>query len=325
MADNAPRKRHRPLLNANDVAHSHAIKQSPSRNVPSPYTETSGSSSSSSSSSSSKTTSEDSSDSDSDSTSTSSYSDDERAPLRPLPASSDNVKKSTRPTYVAFLFRCWKHVISWVRYHRPAPVPPGFGRPQTHARNERRRKKRLLERVTKATPPVPGGSSNAIPLGAAKPHVHTPEPTMMSLKNKNKRRGFKNTASVPSRVTFQDNDVVALSQLQRLIPPSERDQLPPRLFVTSVDVEADMWPRDAEQKWDRKQKKFQRDAYGHAQEQDDVKLDYGEIPEESTTIASDLDYAALEKSWATAPVLGVTTALSIGSIVGWQVRHISAS
>jgi hypothetical protein len=149
---------------------------------------------------------------------------------------------------------------------------------------------------------------------------------MMSLKNKNKRRGFKNTACAPAHIKFQDDDqVVALSQPQRLVPPSERDQLPPRLFVTSVDVEAGMWPKDNEQKWDRKQKKVQRDAYGYAEEQADVKLDYGETPEEGTTTASDLDYAALEKAWATAPVLGNKTALPIGSVVGWQVRRISAS
>lgn len=308
VADDAPRKRHRPLPDANDAAHDHATQQSPSGNGLSPYArkETSDSSSPSSSSSSSDTTSDDprsdsesNSDSDSDSTSASSSSDDERPPLRPLVASHKHVKKSPRPT--------------------PAPVPPGFGKPQTHARNERRRKKRLLERATNAAPPLPGGSPNAIPLGTAKPHVHTPEPMMMSLKNKNKRRGFKNTTSTPSHGTFQDNDVAALSRPQRLIPPSEMDQLPPRLFVTSVDVEAGMWPRDNEQKWDWKQKKVQRDAYGHADEQADVKLNYGEIPEEaSPTTASGLDYAALEKAWATATVLGIATALPIGSVVGWQ-------
>ena len=150
---------------------------------------------------------------------------------------------------------------------------------------------------------------------------------MMSLKNKNKRRGFKNTTSgAPAHITFQDDDHVVVTPSQppqRLIPPSERDELPPRLFVTSVDLEAGMWPRDNEQKWDRKQKKVQRDAYGYAaEEQADVKLDYGE---EDTTIASDLDYAALEKAWATAPVLGYKTALPVGSVVGWQVRRITVS
>ncbi|KAH9007269.1 hypothetical protein EDB86DRAFT_2870947 [Lactarius hatsudake] len=302
VADDVPRKRHRSSLNVNGTPQGHATKQGPSGNGPSPYArkETSDSSSpgssSDTSSDDSSCDSESDSDTDSDSTSTSSSSNDQPTPLRPPPASYNQVKKSLRPT--------------------PAPVPPGFGKPQTHARNERRRKKRLFQRTTEAAPPVPGNGSNAIPLGAAKPHVHTPELMMMSLKNKNKRRGFKNAASVPSHVTFQDDD---LRQPQRLIPPSERDQLPPRLFVTSVDVEAGMRPRDNEQKWDRKQKKAQRDAYGHAEEQADVKLDYGEIPEEEgTTTALDLDYAALEKAWATAPVLKNTTALLIGSIVGWQ-------
>ncbi|KAI9466557.1 hypothetical protein BJY52DRAFT_1232793 [Lactarius psammicola] len=297
VADDTPRKRHRPSLGANDAAHGYARK------------ETSDSSSSSSSSSSSDTTSDDSSsdsdsNSDSGSTGTSSSSDDEPTSLGPPPASYKHVRKSPRPM--------------------PAPVPPGFGKPQTHARNERRRKKRILERTIRAAPPVPGGSINAIPLGAAKPHVPTLEPMMMSLKNKNKRRGFKITSSVPSHITFQGDGIVAPSQPQRLIPPSERDQLPPRLFVTSVDVEAGMWPRDNEQKWDRKQKKVQRDAYGHAEEQADVKLDYGEIPEaEGTITASDLDYAALEKAWVTAPMLGNTTALPINSVVGWQELGIN--
>ncbi|KAH9056398.1 hypothetical protein EDB87DRAFT_1794387 [Lactarius vividus] len=312
VADDAPRKRHRSSLDAQ----SHLTKQGPSGNGPSPYSgEGTSDSSSSSSGSSSNTSSDDSSsnlesdsDTDSDSTSTSSSSNDQPTPLCPPPASYSQVK---RPTYFSLLTD--RSSAGFVT--SPALVPPGLGKPQTHARNERRRKKRLFQRMAAAAPPVPGNGPNAIPLGAAVPHVHTPEPMMMSLKNKNKRRGFKNTANVHSHVTFQDDD---MRPPQKLIPPSERE-LPPRLFVTSVDVEVGMWPRDNEQKWDRKQKKTQRDAYGHAEEQADVKLDYGEIPEEEgTTTASDLDYAALEKAWATAPVLKNATALLIGSIVGWQ-------
>jgi len=149
---------------------------------------------------------------------------------------------------------------------------------------------------------------------------------MMSLKNKNKRRGFKHTASAPSHITFQDNDVVSLNQPQKLIPPSEREYLPPRLFVTSVDVEADLWTKDYKVKWDRKPKKAQRDAYVHVEGQTDVELDYCEIPEEvRTTKAADMDYASMEKAWATAPVFGNRIALRIGSIVGWQVRRICTS
>ena len=116
VSNDAPRKRPRPSLKPNDAAHSCATNQSPSTNGLSPYTETSDSSTSCSSSSSSNSTSDDSSsdsrsnsDSDSDSTSTSS-SDDEAPPLRPPPTSSNNAKKSTQPTYVTFIFHCWKTV-----------------------------------------------------------------------------------------------------------------------------------------------------------------------------------------------------------------------
>jgi len=207
--------------------------------------------------------------------------------------------------------------VSWVCHRRPIPVPPGFGKPQTRARNERRRKKRLVEREDNVATPAPAGSSNAIPLGSAK-SLNTPEPMMMSLKNKNKRRGFKNTTSIPPHIKFRD-DEAAPSPPPALVPPSERDQLPPRLFVTSVDVEEDIWPRDNEQTWDRKRKKIQRDSYGQ-EDAADVTLDYGRTPEQDSTAAvSELDYTALEKAWVNAPPLVKRTTFSIGCIVGWQV------
>ena len=208
-----------------------------------------------------------------------------------------------------------------VRHRRPVPVPPGFGKLQTRARNERRRKKRLAEREENVPTPAPAGSSNATPLGPAKP-LNTPEPMMMSLKNKNKRRGFKNTTSIPPHITFQE-DETAPSPPSTLVPPSKRDQLPPRLFVTSVDVEEDIWPRDNEQTWDRKRKKIQRDSYGQEDEADII-LDYGRTPEQDSTAAvSELDYTALEKAWVNAPPLVEKATFSIGCIVGWQVRQLA--
>ena len=145
---------------------------------------------------------------------------------------------------------------------------------------------------------------------------------MMSLKNKNKRREFKNTIGMPSRITFHDND--APNPPLAPIPPSERDQLPPRLFVTSVDVEENKWPRDNGQSWDRKQKKVQRESYGQAVDEVDVALDYGGTPEEdSKASVSMLNYTALENAWVNAPPLEEKAALSIGCVVGWQVRQFS--
>lgn len=201
-------------------------------------------------------------------------------------------------------------------------MPPGFGKPQTHKRNERRRKKRLTERRSSVVLPVPVGGSNAIALGVTK-SVHTPRPTttMMSLKNKNKRRDFKNTIGTPSHITFQDNEA-APSPPPTLIPPSERGQLPPRLFVTSVNVEEDLWPRGTNQNWDRKQKKAQRELYGQAVDEVDVTLDYSKTPEDDRTKhISTLDYIALENAWVDAPTIEEKAVLSSGCVVGWQVRQ----
>lgn len=168
---------------------------------------------------------------------------------------------------------------------------------------------------------MPAGSSNAIALGVANKSVLTPKPMMMmSLKNKNKRREFKNTIGMPSRITFQDNEVVP-SPLPTLVPPSERGQLPPRLFVTSVDVEANLLPRNHEQNWDRKKKKIQRESYGQVVNEADVTLDYSGTPEEDNAASSSTNYAALENAWVNAPPLEEKGALSIGCVVGWQVRQ----
>ena len=225
--------------------------------------------------------------------------------------------------------RCRVFIFQLCSYHRPIPVPPGFGKLQTHKRNERRRKKRVAEHGSNTVTPVPAGGANAIALGVPKP-VHTPKPMMMmmSLKNKNKRREFKNTIGMPSRITFQDNEV-APGPPPTLVPPSERDPLPSRLFVTSVDVEEHKWPKDNDQNWDRKQKKKQRESYGDAVDGADIVLDHGKTPEgDSTASASILNYTALENAWTNRPLVEVVeeeTALSIGCVVGWQVCQSLAS
>lgn len=201
-------------------------------------------------------------------------------------------------------------------------MPPGFGKPQTHKRNERRRKKRLTERGSSVVLPAPVGGSNAIALGVTK-CVLTPKPmtTTISLRNKNKRRDFKNTIGMPSRITFQDNEV-APSPPPTLIPPSERGQLPPRLFVTSVNVEEDLWPKGTNQNWDRKQKKAQRESYGQAVDEADITLDYSKTPEEDRTKSvPTLDYIALENAWVNAPTIEEKVVLSLGCVVGWHVRQ----
>ncbi|KAI0676658.1 hypothetical protein C8Q78DRAFT_1073437 [Trametes maxima] len=119
------------------------------------------------------------------------------------------------------------------------PVPPGLGKPATHSRNLRRRRKKMYERLTATVEPA---SVNDIPLGArartvdavadieeAPPELQvqlplvqpdgkgkgkatepppgeTPTFMMASLQNKNKRRGFKDalTQGVPPKIVFPD-------------------------------------------------------------------------------------------------------------------------
>ncbi|KII96121.1 hypothetical protein PLICRDRAFT_170702 [Plicaturopsis crispa FD-325 SS-3] len=166
--------------------------------------------------------------------------------------------------------------------HNIHPAPPGYGKPTTHARNIRRRRKRQHTRDSTGMPnPLPAGSSstNAIPLGPGSTHSD-PEPTpvpekdaaderitMASLRNKNKKRGYKNAMSnaLPQKIVFSSDHVEpapardvphsaeadahleqahrATADYPRLIPPSEKQdagQLPPNLFVTSIDVEEGM-------------------------------------------------------------------------------------
>ena len=112
---------------------------------------------------------------------------------------------------------------------------------------------------------------------------------MGSLRNKNKKKGFKQSMAnpLPAKITFTNNTTASGSQQQpslctpkkdtlmeepstssgttiqppRLIPPSEIQelgQLPSNMFVTSVDVESGMWdehlPSQKEQGSKKKQK-----------------------------------------------------------------------
>lgn len=119
-------------------------------------------------------------------------------------------------------------------------MPPGLGKPTTHSRNLRRRRKKMFERIA---PPAEPASVNEIPLGA---RTHAPEAgdaapprattsqdngkgreteragdaapafMMASLQNKNKRRGFKNALShgVPAKIVFPDAAAAADTDAQ---------------------------------------------------------------------------------------------------------------
>jgi hypothetical protein len=203
---------------------------------------------------------------------------------------------------------------------------------------------------------------------------------MQALSNKNKRRGFKAAPTVlPAKIVFSTSDqpdttlgttsAVALSvpmsistmatveQVSapvstRLIPPSElqeRGQLPPRMFVTSVDVEEGMWP--AHGKKSKGKKKVNSAAYEQQLDEEDdskrwgeleveaeVTLDYGEddsllyvdadrsgaaAAQENDEGPTNLDWDGVEQRWTTLPLVQDKTNLHTGVLVGWKVSCLS--
>ncbi|KAI0313247.1 hypothetical protein OF83DRAFT_1142260 [Amylostereum chailletii] len=254
------------------------------------------------------------------------------------------------------------------------PVPPGYGKPSTHSRNLRRRKKIQYERSTESSLPLPAASANVTPLGipsiplsttmiddsAVAAPTSTPDYDMMTLSNKNKRRGFKRSMAgvIPQRITFDEPSQAPVlpsgaastsvsrptspTKFPRLIPPSEKQelgQLPPNMFVTSVDVEEGLWPRKRknnkgrnagpargdgivweEEGWDRKQKKRQRDTYG--QEGDDTwdrGLPYDD--EAAAAMAADVDgpnWERIEKDFDKLPLVLPESPLSPENLLAWK-------
>ncbi|KAK7049258.1 hypothetical protein VNI00_005859 [Paramarasmius palmivorus] len=215
-------------------------------------------------------------------------------------------------------------------------IPPGHGSAQTQKRNQRRRLKKKHEAAAKGLvpPPLPPpkgtSSTNLAPLGTKSSPVSEPQKaesqppyvqnhaqddlnlSMFSLGNKNKKKGFKQTMTLPSSqkkiifdfesaasdlsLPFASAPIPAPTHpsqpnghrpLPRLIPPSEKQEkglLPPNMFVTSVDVEAGSeWQRSKKKK-SRKGAVAEANAYldevptqrDQVAEEEQVTLDYGE-------------------------------------------------
>ncbi|THH16919.1 hypothetical protein EW146_g3796 [Bondarzewia mesenterica] len=243
------------------------------------------------------------------------------------------------------------------KVHPQTPhIPPGYGKPQTHSRNLRRRKKHQYER--EAAQPAPASvaltlstaSANALPIGIKTPIFTgasamdgTPEPVaMMSLSNKNKRRGFKRSmaGSQPQRIVFNTDDGPAAatsappSKLPRLIPPSEKQAmglLPANMFVTSVDVEAGMSPRkgngawqlDGEETQPRRKKRRKDAAEEDYEAAEDIELPYDDDQAASAAVVKEgPDWEEIEKRWETLERVQKGTPLRNGGLVGWKVSRV---
>ncbi|KAG6915042.1 hypothetical protein DXG01_013772 [Tephrocybe rancida] len=266
-------------------------------------------------------------------------------------------------------------------------IPPGYGKPQTHSRNLRRRIKKKHDKAASSQPdsgPAPPKNSSApnlIPLGSRSGQtegraadegdegdadVDMASPAkqrqgvstmnedgssimMSTLRNKNKRKGFKQSmaAPLPRKIVFDGEPEAsgsctppiqhvaqtliaelpgtgAVVPWPRLVPPSEkqeRGKLPPRMFVTSVDVEEGVHTQRQKKKKQKQKEAATQEEWGtykyeeSAQVEEDVLLNY---PEEGTSKTGGLDWDRAEKSWEKFAEVTDLAQLVVEDIVGWK-------
>ncbi|KAK0232632.1 hypothetical protein IW262DRAFT_7829 [Armillaria fumosa] len=231
-------------------------------------------------------------------TSTGSSSDDS--------SSSDSSSSTSSPSVV------------FVRKKSPPPavkpqnhVPPGWGSQQTRSRNQRRRLKKKYEaEAAGSNPPTAPrpkdlSSTNGVPLGHKAPTESELSLSMFSLGNKNKKKGFKQKLALPAtpKIVFQ-------AQTLRLVPPSEREDLPTNMFVTSVDVEEGRWG-----------KKAKKEAI------EEVALDYGEedIVEDEDAINDEAKkmWETVEAVFDAYPVITQPEQSHVGNLVAWKALALN--
>jgi hypothetical protein len=167
------------------------------------------------------------------------------------------------------------------------------------------------------------------------------EVMMSTLRNKNKKKGFKQAiVLLPPKIVFSDSDAPSSSRVQnsvtnatssgmvidapapaRLAAPSEkqeRGELPSRMFVTSIDVEKNMRPQV---------KKSNKNNRRHGQLKhescSDGSVAYGEdvshVTNGDLTQTSDFPWDLAEQHWETFEEITQLEQLKVGCSVGWKV------
>jgi len=218
-----------------------------------------------------------------------------------------------------------------------------------------------------ASPPVSNAPQDLPMIEAQYSSVQQPlNPMITSLRNSNKKKGFKasmqqayqlggrrivfgNTLVDTASPAIEENPSPMQQQntkhqsfTPRLIPPSERTDLPTHVFITSVDVEAGLWSRYAEDKaqvdssthmpqttLQKRRNKKKKPAVLHpyveynGNEEVDM-LNYGE-PDDVTDRPSRVlnhngqpDWDGVTRNWESYPLVG-STQVPDGTIVGFYV------
>lgn len=160
---------------------------------------------------------------------------------------------------------------------------------------------------------------------------------MSSLRNKNKKKGFKQSLGgpIPAKIVFDLDDAPESNARVRLVPPSEiqeQGNLPANMFVTSVDVEKGMWDRKKKGKrkeqalygeWAGSQGRYENVDMREEDAGDDVDmLQYGDAEKDQVAPQSQadvLDWDLAEKVWEKSLEVQNVGQLGVGQVVGWKV------
>lgn len=187
--------------------------------------------------------------------------------------------------------------------------------------------------------PITKTTHSNIPIGSAENQASY---MMASLSNKNKRRGYKVPPAVlPEKIIFGANDGEANTLFGasspsglrlRLITPSERQErgdLPLNIFVTSVDVEADLSSRKPRLKKPENSRSnsdslISMHTSHHVNPTEANGRTQGERASDMNSILPNLNREEAECRWSMAKVVDSLDMLHPNSVVGWKVSHIRA-
>lgn len=170
-----------------------------------------------------------------------------------------------------------------------------------------------------------------------------PNVMMVSLRNKNKKKNFRQLMDkpLPPKIVFAElenasvraeppdklapagtssSEKVAMPPVKhaRLIPPSERNNLPSNIFVTSVDVEEGKWPK----KKQTSKKELGTASYNDESCTANFSLDYGsaEVP---TANPDEALYLCVEQQWDLLPKITSTSQVPVVNIVAYKALAIN--
>ncbi|KAH9843635.1 uncharacterized protein C8Q71DRAFT_8025 [Rhodofomes roseus] len=213
------------------------------------------------------------------------------------------------------------------------------------------------ETVAPVPSPAPVAAPSVHDMRASAAQDGRPPVFMMStLQNKNKKKGFKKmmNSNIAAKIVFSSaaeeaaveqtlqeaipftntGDREVLATFSRLVPPSEKQEkglLPPNMFVTSVDVEADL-PR-------KRKKRKQQQVVDYEEEAAEVfELPYDDPMEAEPAVDSGLpsndmttseaapttiNRHEVESNWSSLPKITEASQVKSGVFVGWKELGIN--